>query len=101
MVATGPALRFFEESHTLPPRPRRASMTGRARIFEVKAPDPTRACSFRTPVHCVAKRAWAGTLPRASYGPTIECADAGGDSLDTLHLVLRLETQLGREVRFD
>ncbi len=36
MVATGAALRCFEESHTLPPRPRRASMAGRARIFEVK-----------------------------------------------------------------
>jgi hypothetical protein len=31
MVPTGAALRCFEESHTLPPRPRRASMAGRER----------------------------------------------------------------------
>jgi thioesterase domain-containing protein len=47
------------------------------------------------------KRAWTETLPRVSYGPTIEWADAGADSLDTLHLILRLETYLGRKVPFD
>ena len=52
-------------------------------------------------VHQAVKRAWTETLPRASCGPTIEWADAGADSLDTLHLVLRLETYLGRKVPFD
>jgi pimeloyl-ACP methyl ester carboxylesterase len=52
-------------------------------------------------VHQAVKRAWTETLPRASYGPTIEWADAGADSLDTLHLVLRLETYLVRKVPFD
>jgi thioesterase domain-containing protein len=47
------------------------------------------------------KRAWTETLPKVSYGPTIEWADAGADSLDTLHLILRLETYLGRKVPFD
>lgn len=52
-------------------------------------------------LHQVVKRAWTETLPRASYGPTIEWANAGADSLDTLHLTLRLETYLGRKVPFD
>ena len=52
-------------------------------------------------VHKAVKRAWKETLPRASYGSTIEWADAGADSLDTLHLILRLETYLGRKVPFD
>ena len=52
-------------------------------------------------VHQAVKRAWTQTLPRASYGPTIEWAEAGADSLDTLHLSLRLETYLGRKVPFD
>jgi thioesterase domain-containing protein len=37
-------------------------------------------------VHQAVKRAWTET--RASYGPTIEWADAGADSLDTLHRIL-------------
>jgi thioesterase domain-containing protein len=52
-------------------------------------------------VHQAVKRAWTETLPRAPYGPTIEWADAGADSLDTLHLMLRLETYLDRKVPFD
>jgi thioesterase domain-containing protein len=52
-------------------------------------------------VHQAVKRAWTETLPRASYRPTIEWANAGADSLDTLHLMLRLETYLGRKVPFD
>ena len=52
-------------------------------------------------VHQAVKRAWTETLPRASYGPTIEWADAGADSLDTLHLTLRLEAYLDRKVAFD
>lgn len=52
-------------------------------------------------VHQSVMRAWTETLPRAPYGPTIEWADAGADSLDTLHLVLRLETYLDRKVSLD
>jgi thioesterase domain-containing protein len=52
-------------------------------------------------LHQAVERAWTETLPRAAYGPTIEWADAGADSLDTLHLMLRLETYLGRKVPFD
>src|SRR5947208_3102748 len=47
-----------------------------------------------------AKRAWTETRPRASYGRTIGWADAGADSLDTLHLTLRLEAYLDRKVAF-
>jgi thioesterase domain-containing protein len=52
-------------------------------------------------VHQAVKRAWTETLPRAPCGPTTEWADTSADSLDTLHLVLRLETYLGRKVPID
>jgi thioesterase domain-containing protein len=52
-------------------------------------------------VHQAVKRAWKETLPRASYGPTIEWASAGADSLDTLHLMLRLERYLDQKVSLD
>jgi len=46
-------------------------------------------------VHQAVKRAWTET--RASYGPTIEWADAGADSLDTLHRILSTKRWLSPE----
>jgi thioesterase domain-containing protein len=40
-------------------------------------------------------------LPSVDFGPDIEWAEGGADSLDTLHLVLRLESYLGRKISID
>jgi thioesterase domain-containing protein len=47
------------------------------------------------------ERAWKETLPSVAFGPSIEWAEGGADSLDTLHLVLRLESYLGRKISVD
>jgi thioesterase domain-containing protein len=59
----------------------------------------------RTPteeaVYAAVERAWKESLPSIAFGPEIEWAEGGADSLDTLHLVLRLESYLGRKISID
>jgi thioesterase domain-containing protein len=52
-------------------------------------------------VYSAVERAWKETLPSIAFSPAIEWADAGADSLDILHLVLRLESYLNRKVSID
>src|SRR5438270_11594274 len=52
-------------------------------------------------IYSLVKKAWKETLPSADFGPEIAWADAGADSIDTLHLVLRLEEYLNRKVSID
>lgn len=52
-------------------------------------------------VYSAVERAWKETLPSTAFGPGIEWAEGGPDSLDTLHLVLRLESYLDRKVSID
>jgi thioesterase domain-containing protein len=52
-------------------------------------------------IYSLVTKAWKETLPSANFGPSIAWADAGADSIDTLHLVLRLEEYLNRKVSID
>ena len=52
-------------------------------------------------VYAAVESAWKETLPSVAFGPEIEWAEGGADSLDTLHLVLRLESYLGRKISID
>jgi thioesterase domain-containing protein len=52
-------------------------------------------------VYSAVERAWKETLPLIAFSPVIEWAEGGADSLDTLHLVLRLQTYLDRKVSMD
>jgi thioesterase domain-containing protein len=52
-------------------------------------------------VYAAVERAWKETLPSVAFGPAIEWAEGGADSLDTLHLVLRLESYLDRKISVD
>jgi thioesterase domain-containing protein len=49
----------------------------------------------------VVKVAWSETLPGEAFSPDLAWADAGGDSITAMQLIMRLETELGRKVPFD
>ena len=49
-------------------------------------------------IEAAVREAWRLTLPEAPDDPGSSWAEAGGDSLEALHLVLRLEARLGRRV---
>jgi hypothetical protein len=57
--------------------------------------------STPTDVYSAVERAWKETLPSIAFGPAIEWAQGGADSLDTLHMVLRLESYLDRKIPID
>jgi thioesterase domain-containing protein len=57
--------------------------------------------SDKQTIYSLVEKAWKETLPSADFSPAIAWADAGADSLDTLHLALRLEGYLNRKVSID
>ena len=52
-------------------------------------------------VYSAVERAWKETLPSTPFDPAVEWAQGGANSLDTLHLVLRLESYLDRKISID
>jgi thioesterase domain-containing protein/acyl carrier protein len=52
-------------------------------------------------IYAAVCKSWAETLPLVAFDPEASWAETGADSLETLHLVLRLERALGRRIPLD
>jgi acyl-CoA synthetase (AMP-forming)/AMP-acid ligase II/thioesterase domain-containing protein len=77
----------------------------RAREAEVEFPSGAEAANDTTTlvrtVLVAVERAWTGILGKQSFGMKIRWDEAGGDSLDTMRLWLRLEETLRAQIPLD